>query len=76
LNTRIAAYSDYGDKVRAAGFGFIDFGVSIADYSAEQSRGHATGPFGRSQHHNLPGREASVVPETLSKNAEREVSTP
>jgi sterol 3beta-glucosyltransferase len=37
VNARIAAYSDYGDKVRAAGFGFIDFGVSIADYQAEQN---------------------------------------
>jgi len=37
VNARIAAYSDYGDKVRAAGFGFIDFGVSVADYSAEQN---------------------------------------
>jgi len=37
VNARIAAYSDYGDKVRAAGFEFIDFGVSIADYQAEQN---------------------------------------
>jgi sterol 3beta-glucosyltransferase len=37
VNARIAAYSDYGEKVRAAGFGFIDFGVSIADYQAEQN---------------------------------------
>jgi sterol 3beta-glucosyltransferase len=37
VNSRIAAYSDYGDKVRTAGFGFIDFGVSVADYSAEQN---------------------------------------
>ena len=37
VTPRIAAYSDYGDKVRAAGFAFIDFGVSIADYSAEQN---------------------------------------
>lgn len=37
VNARIATFSDYGDKVRAAGFGFIDFGVSVADYSTEQN---------------------------------------
>jgi sterol 3beta-glucosyltransferase len=37
VNARIAAFSDYGDKVRAAGFGFIDFGVPVAGYSAEQN---------------------------------------
>jgi sterol 3beta-glucosyltransferase len=37
VNARIAAYSDYGGKVRAAGFGFIDLGVSVAGYWAEQN---------------------------------------
>jgi UDP:flavonoid glycosyltransferase YjiC (YdhE family) len=37
VNARIAAFSDYGDKVRAAGFGFTDFGVSIAEVMAGQN---------------------------------------
>ena len=32
LSTRIAAYSDFGDKVRAAGCDFVDLEVSLADW--------------------------------------------
>jgi UDP:flavonoid glycosyltransferase YjiC (YdhE family) len=37
VNTRIAAFSDFGDKVRGAGCEFIDFGVSITEVMAEQN---------------------------------------
>ena len=37
VNARIAAYSDFGDRVRAAGCEFIDLGVVAADYWAEQN---------------------------------------
>jgi sterol 3beta-glucosyltransferase len=37
VNVRIAAFSDFGEKVRAAGCGFVDLGVSSADTWAEQS---------------------------------------
>lgn len=36
-NVRIAAFSDFGDKVRAAGCEFIDLGVSVAEVWAEQN---------------------------------------
>jgi len=32
VSTRIAAYSDFGDKVRAAGCDFVDLEVSLADW--------------------------------------------
>jgi sterol 3beta-glucosyltransferase len=32
VNARIAAFSDFGDPVRAAGFQFIDLGVSATEY--------------------------------------------
>jgi sterol 3beta-glucosyltransferase len=35
VNARIAAFSNFGDQVRAAGFEFIDLGVSVTDYWAE-----------------------------------------
>jgi UDP:flavonoid glycosyltransferase YjiC (YdhE family) len=35
VTARIAAFSDFGDDVRAAGFEFIDLGVSATDYWAE-----------------------------------------
>jgi UDP:flavonoid glycosyltransferase YjiC (YdhE family) len=37
VNARIAAFSDFGDKVRAAGCEFIDLGVSAAEVWAEQN---------------------------------------
>jgi sterol 3beta-glucosyltransferase len=37
VNARVASYSDFGDKVRAAGCEFIDLGVSLADWWAEQN---------------------------------------
>jgi len=37
VNPRVAAFSDFGDKVRGAGCGFIDFGVSVAEVMAEQN---------------------------------------
>jgi hypothetical protein len=45
---RIAAFSDFGDQVRAAGFEFIDLGVSVTDYWAElnaQRPGWARNPL-------------------------------
>lgn len=36
VNARVAAFSDFGDKIRAAGCEFIDLGVSSADVWAEQ----------------------------------------
>lgn len=52
MNARIAAFSDYGDRVHAAGFGFIDFGVSVVGYSVEQNAqraGRDRNPCGRGQ---------------------------
>lgn len=52
VNARIAAFSDYGDRVHAAGFGFIDFGVSVVGYSVEQNAqraGRDRNPCGRGQ---------------------------
>lgn len=37
VNARIAAYSDFGDRVRDAGCEFIDLGVVAAGYWAEQN---------------------------------------
>ena len=37
VNTRVASYSDFGDKVRAAGCDFVDLGVSLADWWAAQN---------------------------------------
>lgn len=37
VNARIAAYSDFGDRVRDAGCEFIDLGVVAAAYWAEQN---------------------------------------
>ncbi|HEX4832302.1 MAG TPA: hypothetical protein VH478_14560 [Trebonia sp.] len=37
VSTRIAAYSDFGDKVRAAGCGFVDLQVSQADWWESQN---------------------------------------
>jgi sterol 3beta-glucosyltransferase len=37
VSTRIAAYSDFGDKVRAAGCDFVDLEVSLADWWEEQN---------------------------------------
>ena len=37
VSTRIAAYSDFGDKVRAAGCDFVDLEVSLADWWESQN---------------------------------------
>ena len=37
VSTRIAAYSDFGDKVRAAGCDFVDLEVSQADWWESQN---------------------------------------
>src|SRR6185437_108468 len=37
VSSRIAAYSDFGDKVRAAGCDFVDLELSTADWWAEQN---------------------------------------
>lgn len=37
INARIAAYSDFGDKVRAAGCDFVDLGESLEDWWAEKN---------------------------------------
>ena len=37
VSTRIAAYSDFGDKVRAAGCDFVDLEVSLADWWETQN---------------------------------------
>jgi UDP:flavonoid glycosyltransferase YjiC (YdhE family) len=35
VSARVAAFSDFTGQVRAAGFGFVDLGLSMADYWAE-----------------------------------------
>ena len=48
VNARIAAFSDFGDQVRAAGFEFIDLGVSVTEYWDElnsQRPGWARSPL-------------------------------
>lgn len=37
VSSRVAAYSDFGDKVRAAGCDFVDLELSTADWWAEQN---------------------------------------
>src|SRR3984957_9850723 len=37
VSTRIAAYSDFGDKVRAAGCEFVDLEVSLAGWWESQN---------------------------------------
>lgn len=37
ISARIAAYSDFGGKVRAAGYDFLDLGESLEDWWAEQN---------------------------------------
>lgn len=37
VDARVATFSDYGGKVRAAGLGNVDFGVSIAGIQAKQN---------------------------------------
>jgi UDP:flavonoid glycosyltransferase YjiC (YdhE family) len=37
VSARIAAYSDFGDRVRAAGCDFVDLRMSVADWWAEQN---------------------------------------
>jgi sterol 3beta-glucosyltransferase len=37
VSTRIITYSDFGDRVRAAGCDFVDLGISLADWWAEQN---------------------------------------
>lgn len=37
ISSRVAAYSDFGDKVRAAGCDFVDLELSTADWWAEQN---------------------------------------
>jgi len=41
VSTRIAAYSDFGDKVRAAGCDFVDLEVSLADWWEGQNSQHS-----------------------------------
>lgn len=48
VTARIAAFSDFGDQVRAAGFEFTDLGVSVTEYWAElnaQRPGWARSPL-------------------------------
>ncbi|MGH3282911.1 MAG: hypothetical protein ACRDNW_27820, partial [Trebonia sp.] len=40
VSTRIAAYSDFGDKVRAAGCDFVDLEVSLSDWWESQNAQH------------------------------------
>jgi UDP:flavonoid glycosyltransferase YjiC (YdhE family) len=41
VSTRIAAYSDFGDKVRAAGYDFVDLELSLADWWETQNAQHS-----------------------------------
>src|ERR1700761_9480072 len=40
VSARIAASTDYGDKIRAAGCDFADLQMSVADWWAEQNARH------------------------------------